>query len=273
VSASTSPRRSSWSILCCALALATSCAPALREPRPLAVPAHDARDAAALLAEARALYAQRPDLEAVRRSEGLFVAAAGADPGSVEALYGAIQAKLWLANHERDGGRRAELATSAVEAGQLCARAAPGAAPCDYGLALALGVQARERPSTATEGLKLMTERLRAAAAAEPALDHAGPERVLAILLVRAPAWPIGPGDPESALERARAAAARAPEHPPNQLALGEALLANGAVEEGRAAVGRGLELARARAAVGDPDAPEWVREGETLLRRVDGTS
>jgi hypothetical protein len=251
-----------------ALLLLAACAPALREPRPLAPSSHGSRDARALLAEARERYALRPDVGAVREAESLFLAAAAADETSVDALYGAVQAKLWLANHEPGGDRRAGLATSAVEAGQWCLRRDPASAACAYALALALGVQARERPATASEGLKVMVERLREAVARDPALDHGGPERVLAILLLRAPSWPVGPGDPESALEPARAAAARAPDHPPNGLALAEALLANGAGDDGRAAAERAVALARARAADGDPDAPEWVREGEELLAR-----
>jgi hypothetical protein len=243
-----------------------ACAPALREPRPIAPAAGDPRDAAGLLAAAREAWARRPEGEAVDRAASLFTAAAAADPTSADAWYGAVQAKLWLANHGRDVDR-GELARSAVDAAQWCGRHAPGDARCDYALALALGVQARERQSTATEGLKLMVERLRAAAAADPALDHAGPDRVLAILLLRAPAGPLGPGDPEAALDAARSAAARAPDHPPNQLALGEALVANGSAAEGRAAIERGLERARARAAAGDPDAQEWVKQGEALLR------
>jgi Flp pilus assembly protein TadD len=68
----------------------------------------------------------------------------------------------------------------------------------------------------------------------------------------------------------ARAAAALAPDHPPNQSALGEALLANDRSDEGRAALGRALDLARARAAAGDPDAPDWIREAERLLRAME---
>ena len=42
-------------------------------------------------------------------------------------------------------------------------------------------------------------------------------------MLLRAPGWPLGPGDPEAALPEAQAAARLAPDYPPNQLVLGEA--------------------------------------------------
>ena len=244
-----------------------ACAPALRKPAPV-VPAavSEDRSAAALLADAEAAFARRPEPAAVRTAVELYRAAAQVDPAGVEGLNGALRAAVWLAQRERSAEERARRATEAVELGQLCAARAPDDARCDYGLALGLGVQARERPSTVAEGLKLMVERLRRAAARDPAIDHGGPERVLALVLLRAPGWPLGPGDPESALAEARKASARAPDFPPNPLALAEALAANGDSAAARAEAQRGLTLAEVRAAAGDPDAPEWVDEARRLL-------
>ncbi len=255
-----------------ALLLATGCAPALHGARPvsqLGTPAAaDGRSASDLVAEGDAAFARRPDVGEVRRAESLFLAAATADERSVEGLYRAILAKIWLVEHEKDGGARSALAVSAVEAGQSCLQRAPASAACDYALALALGVQARERHSTVTEGLKLMVERLRRAAAEDASIDRAGPERILALVLVRAPQWPMGPGDPETGLSEAKKAVARFPDFPPNQLALAEALMANGSARDGRAAAKRGTELARARVAAGDPDARDWLKDGEKLLAK-----
>ncbi len=255
-----------------AASLSIACAPALRSPAPMeklgAPAAREGRSAVELVAEARASFARRPAPEAVRRAESLFLAAADADPTGVDGLAGAIAVRIWRGEHEGDPRARADLAASAVELGQWCERRAPASATCAYELALALGQQARERPSTATEGLKTMVARLRRAAAAEPGLDEAGPERVLALVLLRAPAWPVGPGDRESGLAEARRAASRAPDHAPNQLALAEALLANGDAARGHAAARRGVELARAAAARGEPDAQGWIAEGELLAAR-----
>ena len=193
-------------------------------------------------------------------------AEATADPA---VLLAEVQAAVRRAEREPDAGARRAIAARAVETGQACAARSPGSPSCDYALALALGIQAREIPATALEGLRIMLERLRSAAAGDPALDRAGPERVMALVLLRAPGWPLGPGDPESGLLEARKAAARFPDHPPNQLALAEALLSTGAPEEGRAAARRAVELGRARVAQGDPDAAGWVADGERLLRRL----
>ncbi|HTN53727.1 MAG TPA: hypothetical protein VML50_15060 [Anaeromyxobacter sp.] len=252
-----------------ALSAALACAPALRPPPPpSATPAAPAGDAPALLAEARAEWARRPDPAAVSRAEARFLSAAQADPKGVEALLGAIEARVWRAGHERTGSDRAAAARAAVEAGQLCEQRAPGSPVCAFGLALALGVQAREVPTTARDGIKRMVPLLQRAAEADPGLEEGGPLRVLALVLVRAPGWPLGPGDPEAALAAARKAAALFPDHPANQLALAEARLATGDEAGGRAAAARGLALARARAEQGDPDAPEQVKDAEKLLSR-----
>lgn len=258
-----------------ALAVAAlACAPALREPAPLGerpdLPAgQGAGIAARRLGEADAAFARRPDAAEVRRAVALYREAAQADPRAVEGLYGAVRAAVWLAQRERSAEERARRAAEAVELGQRCGRRAPDDARCDYGLALALGVQARERSATVREGLRLMVERLRRAAASDPALDEAGPERVLALVLLRAPGWPVGPGDPQEGLDAARRAAARAPQFPPNALALAEGLAANGDADGARAEARRALALAEARHAAGDPDAREWLDEARRLLASV----
>jgi hypothetical protein len=252
-----------------ALLLVVGCAPALRETPPSAAPAAapgpaDASRAAERLAEARAAFARRPDHAAVRRAEALFLEAAAA--GSVvDGLAGAIGAAAWLANHERDTRARSDAVAVAVDAGQRCEARAPFAPPCEYGLALALGLEVRERPSTMRDGLARMIEHLLRAAAGDPRLDRAGPDRVLALVLVRAPGWPLGPGDPDAGLAAARKAVELFPDHPPNQLALAEALGATGSADDARAAADRGLALARA--AAGEPDAPDWIRDGERLVQ------
>lgn len=183
-----------------------------------------------------------------------------------ETLYRAIQSRIWRIDHE-PGLDRAALATEAVADGQECVAHAPGSASCHYGLALALGIQARERRVTARDGLRRMVEQLREAAQRDPALDRAGPDRVLALVLARAPAWPVGPGDPEEAVQAARRAERLVPDYPPNPLALAEALLAAGRAGEARTAARRAMDLARSEP--GRPEAAGWVKEGEALLARA----
>jgi hypothetical protein len=196
--------------------------------------------------------------------------APSAAPRDEEALYGAIQDRIRRIDHE-PGVDRPALASAAVADGQECVERAPESARCHYGLALALGVQVRERRATARDGLRRMVEQLHAAAQRDPSLDRAGPDRVLALVLARAPAWPVGPGDPEAAVQAARRAVRLDPDYPPNPLALAEALLAAGHDREARSAARRGVALARAQA--DNPEAAGWVKEGEALLTKASAGS
>jgi tetratricopeptide (TPR) repeat protein len=252
--------------------LTGACASALREPPPVATIGQPpptvatAPEVDRLLADAEAAIARRPDAAEVGRARELFLGAAQADEARTEGLLGAMRAIAWLVEHERDGASREGLATEAVQLGQWCERRAPDTPECAYRLALAVGQQARERPATAHDGLKVMIDLLERVAGTAPDLDAAGPDRVLALVRLRAPGWPAGPGDPEAALDGARRAAARAEAYPPNQMVLGEALAANGHPDEARATYERALALAEACLAAGDPDAAGWRREIASAL-------
>jgi len=191
--------------------------------------------------------------------------AAGAIPEDPSALAAQSREATRQSQQETLADARSALIDKALEAGQRCLQIAPASAECDYALALALGVQARERPSTATQGLKTMVELLQKANGLDARLDHGGPARVLALVLLRAPGWPIGPGDPEAGLKAARQAVELFHEYPPNQFALSEALRAAGDEAGSLTAARRGLALARA-AAGSEPDAKDWIRDGEALL-------
>jgi hypothetical protein len=249
-----------------AVAVAVGCASALPSSRPappLATPGVES--VPELVASASTEYGRRPDVAAVRRAQALYLQATAADPSRADALLGAINASAWLAEHEPEARARTTAIDQAIEASRRCGERAPDAPVCDYGLALALGLQARERPSTAVEALKLMVTKLRRAEKADPRLDRAGPSRVLALVLAKAPGWPLGPGDPDAAVGEAKRAASLFPDHAPNQLALAEALIATGSADDGHAAAERGLALARVSAAAGEPDAADWIREGQRL--------
>jgi tetratricopeptide (TPR) repeat protein len=254
------------------LALALACAPALREPPPLATAPSRARGASAddLIRSADAAWARRADPGQARAAQELYLEAASADEARVEGLLGAMRAASFRIDREREAAARERLALEAVQLGQWCRRRAPAEAACGYRLAIALGQQARERTSTAKDALKTMVILLREAIAADPRTDNAGPHRVLALVLLRAPGWPAGPGDQEEALHEARAAALLFPDAAENQLALGEALAVNGRAAEARAAYERAAALAGRDAATGDPEAARWREEALAALARGD---
>jgi len=253
-----------------ALVLA-GCAHALREPPPLAQlgspqtqPAGPA-DVEALLREAQFLYAKR-SLEEVERASGMFLKAAQADPARIEGLIGSVQSQIWMVDHQPDRARREAAATLAVQSAQWCLRIAPSSPACHYWLAAALGVQARERPSTGLDALPRIEAYFRQAADEDPSMEQGGPHRALALLYARAPGWPTGPGDPERALAEAQAAIALQPDYPPNLLALGETLALHGDAAQAREAITKALDLAKRRKDEGDPDAGEWILEAEKAL-------
>jgi len=250
------------SILCAA------CAHSLTKPPPLeSMAAAPQADAGQLLAEADARWARRAEPGQAAAAEDLYLQAARADPRRPEAFAGAIRAKSFRIGREKDGAERLRLAQSAVAAGQLCEENAPAAPLCDYWLAAALGLQARERSATGHDALPHMVELLRRAARADASIDRQGPHRLLAIVLLRAPGWPMGPGDPEAALPEARAAAQGDPAYAPNQLALGEALRKNGREAEAQAAFADALRLADQALAEGDPDAQGWADDARAAVR------
>ena len=253
---------------------AGGCAAALRPPPSMAdlagaAPGAETQTAADLLAEAAQAYARRPDETAVRQAEQLWLRAAAADSNEVGGLIGAVRAKVWLANHL--GGvvnkaSREDAAKTAVQAAQWCEVRAPENPACDYWLALVLGVQSRERTSTAHSGLDAMVERLRRAIESSPELDSAGPDRVLARVLIDAPGWPTGPGDPDEGLIHAQAAVARFGDYPPNVLTLAKALAKVGRCSEAREQYRRARDEALRGLGESHPDATEWLEEANRGL-------
>jgi tetratricopeptide (TPR) repeat protein len=218
-----------------------------------------------LLQRAEVLYASRNPVR-VREAGQVWLEAARADATRIEGLIGAARSYVWLVDHEPVAADREKYATLAVQSAQWCERVKPDDPGCAYWLGAALGVQARERRSTALDALPLIEAAFKKAAGVDPEMEEGGPDRALALLYLRAPGWPSGPGDPDLGLAHARRAVEIKPDHPPNQMALAEALVATGDAEAGRAMYRRALEAARQREAAGDPDAPDWIREADGAL-------
>ncbi len=188
-----------------------------------------------------------------------------APAASVEDLAAAIAADAQRSGTEGDARIREQLAAHAGADAQSCLQLAPQAAACLYYQGVALGLEARAHPLRANDLLKSMLDSLTAAEAADPGYDKAGPERVKAMVLVRAPGWPLGPGDPDAGLAAARRAVQLQPQHPPNQLALAEALAKTGDSSGARAAysLARDLALALPRSA----DRDDWLKQADQALR------
>ena len=222
-----------------------------------------------LAAEAEDLFSRRPELTPVERAERLWLESAIASPTSARGIIGAVRTKVWLAHHLEDRARRRIVARSAVETAQWCGRREPNNPACHYWLALALGVQADAHRATAVDGLRHMVRQLRRVIESAPELEQAGPHRILARVLVRAPGWPTGPGDPDAGLEHAKLAVQMFPQYPPNLLALAAAYREVDEIEASRARFQEALEMARQWQQRGDPDAGDWIQEANQGLQRV----
>lgn len=241
--------------------LLTGCRSALRPPpavHALIEAAGGAREGTtdSLLADAERRFAEAT-IPAVREAVRAWLSVAIAEPDSVEAWVGASRGQLWLSDRLGAETDRREAATAAVQTAQLCLERQDDAR-CVYRLAVALGAQARERRSTGLDALPRMVELLERAIAERPEIDRAGPDRVLALVYLRAPGWPTGPGDPDLGLEHAEAAVARDGSWPPNWLALAEAREAVDDAPGAAAARDRAAELA---AASDHPDRERWAEE------------
>lgn len=186
--------------------------------------------------------------------------------GTVEELAAAIDADSKRSDHETDSKVRAELAADADRHATACLSREPQSAACLYGRAIAEGLEARAHPLRAGESLNAMLSSLGKAEAADPNYDQAGPARVRALVLIRAPGWPLGPGDAEAGVAAARRAAALRPQYPPNLLALAEALSKTGDPNGARDTYGRARAVAQALPASADRDG--WLREADEGLRR-----
>jgi tetratricopeptide (TPR) repeat protein len=185
---------------------------------------------------------------------------------TVAELAAAIAADSSRSDRESDSKARAELAAEASQDAAACISLEPQAAACLYGRAVALGLEARAHPTRAGELLTAMLGSLGNAEAADPAYDEAGPARVRALVLIRAPGWPLGPGDPEAAVVAARRAATLRPEYPPNLLVLAEALAKTGDHAGAREEYERARALAQSLPA--STDRNDWTRQADEALRR-----
>jgi hypothetical protein len=197
-------------------------------------------------------------------ADACTAADAASASASTAALAETVQAAADRVEQEQDSGvRRAILAQAEHDAASCLARA-PQTAGCQYSAALVQGLDAREHPLHFRGFLKRMLAGLARAEVLDPNYDFAGPARVQALVFVRAPGWPIGPGDPKAALAAAQRAVAAQPAYPPNWLALGETQAKVGAKGDAHASYARARALAEPLPP--SPDREEWLHEAREGL-------
>jgi hypothetical protein len=184
---------------------------------------------------------------------------------SIEERAAAIKAAAQRSDGESDSKARADLANEANSNADACLVLDPGAAACQYGKAVATGLEARVHPARAARLLGSMLQNLGKAEATDPNYDKAGPARVRALVLIRAPSWPLGPGDVDAGLAAARRAVALQPDYPPNILALAEGLSKTGDENGARENYAHARDLAQSLPS--GPERDDWLHDAEQGLR------
>ena len=169
------------------------------------------------------------------------------------------EAEQWARDGERDAGYAlkaancyiflvkagAEKASRLADArtGRQLAEGAvlrqPGSGLAHYVYAYLTGLEAENDPLRGLELVPVIEREARLAAELRPSIDHAGPDRMLGELYLRAPGIPVSIGDVEKAIVSYRRAVGLAPGFADNRLGLAEALL------EGEEATEACLELHR----------------------------
>jgi tetratricopeptide (TPR) repeat protein len=193
--------------------------------------------------------------------------AAASSSLSVDELAAAVAEDARRSDLTSDSTVRAQLAADAAASAQACLDRAPDAGACLYSKAIALGLEAQAHPLHAGDTLKMMLDVLGRAEAADPDYDEAGPARVRALVLIKAPGWPLGPGDPDSGLAAARRAVSLRPEYPPNVLALADALAKTGDTRSAKETYLRAQSMIEAMPPSSDRDA--WRRQADQALGRA----
>jgi hypothetical protein len=184
-------------------------------------------------------------------------------------LVAAVQADTDRIDRSKDPAERSRLLATATANAQQCVAEAADNGACHYAWAQVLGLTARERSMQAVALLKQMLASLKQAESLDPAFDHAGPARLTAVVLLRAPGWPLGPGDADAAVSAAQRAVEREPSYPPNLITLAQAQAKTEATAAARAtfAKARGAIPAwQGAAADANADRAQWQQEVEQGL-------
>lgn len=173
------------------------------------------------------------------------------------------------ADVEAEGKDNEKRVLSVTEQGAEAAR--KGALGSDdpeaaYLRALNLGLYVRAKGMTALGRLSELVTLLQVAGT-KPEQDEGGPWRVLGLLYMRAPAWPVGPGDVDAAVDLLKRAVSDFPQHPLNHLYLAEALMESGDRAGARYQIGQARALCREER-FGDW-AGRWRTDADALVAKL----
>lgn len=226
----------------------------------------------ARLREAAAKYEEKGDPVALEDALVAYDKLAEIEPNVYDDLWHAARVATELGDQARgtDGNkaRRKKFALKAKDYAQKAIALDGKRGEGHYYLAIALGLEASTKSVGAFDLLPKMQEQAKLAIAADGKIDHAGPHRLMAALLIMAPPWPASVGDVDEGLQEAKKAVELAGDYPPNRLYLGEALMKNDQRDAAR------TEL---QAVLKSPPPPaeeikhkRWVNEARQMLAELE---
>lgn len=141
---------------------------------------------------------------------------------NIQAATDFSRAAFELADRTPSDAERKVVAQEGIDAAQLVLRNDPNSAAGHYFLALNIGQLARTKSLGALRLVDDMEKELKAAIAADPRIDHAGPDRSLGLLYLDAPGWPASIGSRSKARQHLRKAVEIEASFPENQICLVE---------------------------------------------------
>ncbi len=183
-----------------------------------------------------------------------------------------------LAEFATNNTQRAQLAVEGIDAARSSVRMNEKSAPAHYYLAMNLGQLARTQLLGALKLVSEMEKHFALAAALDPQVDFAGPDRNLGNLYRKAPGWPASLGSKSKARVHFKKAMEHDPEFPGNQLAMLEAYVdwkEMGAAEKLVRQIELSLPEARRRFAGDEWEWAwdDWSQLWESLRDKVDKSS
>ena len=244
----------------------TACAPVAHPT--IAPPSALPDDATSLLLIAEQSYQFTGPPEAIGRSLAAAEKLTRLEPDGERANFLAARAALWLEEFGGDSPDRRQLA----ETGYRHARAAiaKNGLPAEYHFIAGalLGMQMELALVPNLSDLKTVHEHMSRAVELDVSFEQGAPLRALGMLLIRAPAWPSGVGDPETGLEHLERAARLFPAFPANFLYLAEGYLALDRPADAATALRKARDLL-AKEDWGTPG-EVWRKQADKLTARLE---
>jgi tetratricopeptide (TPR) repeat protein len=202
----------------------------------------------------------------VRKAALAYEGAAQRRDQAYRGFWMAARAYVWLVQYaQEDRAQQEKDIASAVDLSRRAVAAAPKRAEGHYYLAAALGLFSQfhsvrnHLPEMAREGAL--------AAAIDPTIDHAGPDRLLGSLYGFAPEPPISIGDQDKGLALLRLAVNLAPDEPENHVRLAELLASMGDRTEAKRQLQTALFLDNSG---NDPtETLAWQLDAKTLWEKL----